>query len=97
MVAEHADIWNIAGVDIADATARRALLDRYCAEIGREPASITRSLHVPVSYENPATTRGAVAAAIDAGFTHIVLSLRTPYPEGVACADAEQIGIPAQQ
>ncbi len=97
VVAEHADIWNIAGVDIADATARSALLDRYCAEIGREPTAITRSFHVPVSYEDPATTREAVAAAIDAGFTHIVLSLRTPYPEGVARWVAEQIVIPAQR
>ena len=97
VVAEHADAWNIAGVDIDDATSRSALLDRYCAETGRDPASITRSFHLPVSYENPATTRDAAAAAIDAGFTHIVLSLRTPYPDGVARWVADEIVTPSQR
>jgi alkanesulfonate monooxygenase SsuD/methylene tetrahydromethanopterin reductase-like flavin-dependent oxidoreductase (luciferase family) len=91
VVAEHADVWNIAGVAIDDATARSALLDRYCAEIGRDPGSITRSFHVPVSYQDPAATRDAVRAAIGAGFTHIVLSLTLPYPEGVARWIADEI------
>jgi len=94
VVAEHADVWNIAGVDIDDATARSALLDRYCTEIGRDPASITRSFHVRVSYEDPAATRDAVGAATDAGFTHVVLSLPAPYPEGVARWVADEIVTP---
>ena len=97
VVAEHADVWNIAGVDIDDAATRSALLDRYCTEIGREPASIIRSFHVPVSYEDPAATRDAAGAAIGAGFTHIVLSLRTPYPDGVARWVADEIVTPSQR
>jgi alkanesulfonate monooxygenase SsuD/methylene tetrahydromethanopterin reductase-like flavin-dependent oxidoreductase (luciferase family) len=96
VVAEHADVWNIAGVDINDATTRSALLDRYCIEIGRDPASITRSFHVPVSYGDPTTTRDTVDAAINAGFTHIVLSLPTPYPDGVVRWVAENI-VPTSQ
>jgi alkanesulfonate monooxygenase SsuD/methylene tetrahydromethanopterin reductase-like flavin-dependent oxidoreductase (luciferase family) len=84
VVAEHADVWNIAGVEIDDAAARSALLDCYCAEIRRDPASITRSTNVAVAYDDPTATRKAVGAAVDAGFTHIVLSLRPPYPDGVA-------------
>ncbi len=84
VVAEHADIWNIAGVDLDDATARSELLDRYCTEIDRDPASIIRSFHVPVSYGDPAATRDAVGAATDAGFSHIVLGLSNPYPDGIA-------------
>jgi hypothetical protein len=42
-------LWNIAGGDTADAAQRSALLDRYCAEIGRDPAAITRSVHLPLS------------------------------------------------
>jgi alkanesulfonate monooxygenase SsuD/methylene tetrahydromethanopterin reductase-like flavin-dependent oxidoreductase (luciferase family) len=91
VAAEHADAWNIAGVDVDDAQTRSALLDRYCTEIGREPASIIRSFHVPVSYDDPATTRDAVGAAIDAGFTHIVLSLTNPYPDSVARWVADEI------
>lgn len=90
LVAKHADLWNIPGGDIEDVVHRGALLDRYCAEIGRDPATIIRSIHLPVSYDRPADTRAAIAAAVDAGFTHIVLGLATPYPDGVAGWVAEQ-------
>ena len=84
VVAEHADLWNIPGGDIDDAVRRSALLDRYCAEIGRDPASITRSIHLPVSYDQPGITRDAIGEAIDAGFRHVVLGLPAPYPANVA-------------
>ncbi len=84
VVAEHADLWNIPGGDIDDAVRRSALLDRYCADIGRDPASITRSIHLPVSYEQPGITRDAIGEAVDAGFGHIVLGLPAPYPANVA-------------
>ncbi|WP_432861076.1 LLM class flavin-dependent oxidoreductase [Microbispora rosea] len=84
VAAEHADLWNIPGGDIDDVVRRSALLDRYCAEIGRDPSSITRSIHLPVSYDRPAPTRDAIAEAIGAGFRHIVLGLPSPYPDGVA-------------
>jgi alkanesulfonate monooxygenase SsuD/methylene tetrahydromethanopterin reductase-like flavin-dependent oxidoreductase (luciferase family) len=84
LVAEHADLWNIPGGDIEDAVRRSRLLDRYCAEIGRDPAAITRSIFLPVSYDQPADTRAAIKQAVDAGFQHLVLGLSTPYPDGVA-------------
>jgi alkanesulfonate monooxygenase SsuD/methylene tetrahydromethanopterin reductase-like flavin-dependent oxidoreductase (luciferase family) len=83
VVAEHADVWNVPGGDIDDCVRRAGLLDGFCTEIGRDPASIIRSVHLPVSYEQPATTRGAITRAIDAGFSHIVLGLPAPYPEHV--------------
>jgi len=84
VVAEHADLWNIPGHDIADVISRSALLDRYCTEIGRDPASITRSIHLSVSYEAPDRTRDAIGEAIDAGFGHVVLGLPSPWPAHVA-------------
>ncbi|MGW5384686.1 LLM class flavin-dependent oxidoreductase [Nocardia sp. NPDC003963] len=91
VVAEHADLWNIPGGDIADAVARSALLDDYCAEIGRDPASVVRSLFLPVSYDRPADTRASIAEALDAGFTHIVLGLPAPYPAGIAQWVADEL------
>ena len=91
VVAEHADLWNIPGGDIADAISRSALLDQYCAEIGRDPAAITRSMFLPVSYENPGATRSAIKEATDAGFQHIVLGLSAPYPVHVARWVAEEV------
>lgn len=95
VVAEHADLWNIPGGDIADCVARSALLDRYCAEIGRDPATIVRSIHLPVSYDDPAATRAAIAEALDAGFSHVVLGLGAPWPDGVARWVAEELITPS--
>jgi alkanesulfonate monooxygenase SsuD/methylene tetrahydromethanopterin reductase-like flavin-dependent oxidoreductase (luciferase family) len=91
VVAEHADVWNIPGGDLADAAERSALLDRYCAEIGRDPAAITRSIYLPVFYDRPADTRRAAGEAIGAGFRHIVLGLGSPYPAGVARWVADEV------
>lgn len=91
VVAEHADLWNIPGGDIDDAIDRSARLDRYCAEIGRDPASIARSIHLPVSYEQPGVTRDAIGEAVDAGFRHLVLGLPAPYPVNVARWVADEL------
>jgi alkanesulfonate monooxygenase SsuD/methylene tetrahydromethanopterin reductase-like flavin-dependent oxidoreductase (luciferase family) len=91
VVAQHADVWNIPGGDLDDASKRSALLDRYCAEIGRDPAAITRSIHLSVSYDQPAVTRDAIGKAIDAGFGHIVLGLSAPYPIDVAQWVADEL------
>lgn len=91
VVAEHADIWNIPGGDIEDAKQRSALLDRCCEEIGRAPASIARSMFLPVSYDEPGVTRSAIREAVGAGFGHLVLGLSDPYPENVAQWVADQV------
>ncbi|WP_370936569.1 LLM class flavin-dependent oxidoreductase [Amycolatopsis sp. cg13] len=91
VVAEHADVWNIPGGDIADAVERSAMLDGYCADIGRDPAEITRSIHLPVSYDQPARTRSAVGEALQAGFSHVVLGLPAPYPVGAAQWVADEL------
>ncbi|AOS64130.1 LLM class flavin-dependent oxidoreductase [Actinoalloteichus hymeniacidonis] len=91
VVAEHADLWNIPGGDIEDVVRRSALLDRYCTEIGRDPVTITRSIHLPVDYDAPAPTRTAIGQAIDAGFGHVVLGLPAPYPPHAAQWVAEEL------
>ncbi len=95
VVAEHADLWNIPGGDIDDAISRSALLDRYCIEIGRDPASITRSIVLPVSYDQPATAKDMIGEALEAGFRHIVLTLPPPYPADVARWVADELIAPS--
>jgi alkanesulfonate monooxygenase SsuD/methylene tetrahydromethanopterin reductase-like flavin-dependent oxidoreductase (luciferase family) len=97
VVAEHADIWNIAGVGLDDAKSRSAVLDRCCVDIGRDPGTIARSTNIPVDYDDPATSRAAAAAAIEAGFTHLVFSLRAPYPHSVVRLVAEEIISPLRR
>ncbi len=96
VVAEHADVWNIPGGDIADALARSVRLDRFCAEIGRDPAAITRSIALPVGYDQPGDTRRAIADATQAGFGHIVLMLPAPYPDRVVRWVADELIEPSR-
>ncbi|MFI5587337.1 LLM class flavin-dependent oxidoreductase [Amycolatopsis sp. NPDC051758] len=92
VVAEHADEWNIpGGGDINDLVGRSKLLDRYCTEIGRDPATITRSIFLPVDYDKPAATKEKIEEAVGAGFGHIVLGLANPYPDGVAQWVADEL------
>ena len=95
VAAEHADICNVPGTDLADAVARCAVLDRHCADLGRDPASITRSIVLPGSHDRPTVTRSAIGAAIEAGFGHVVLGLAPPYPAGVARWVADELVTPA--
>lgn len=94
VAAEHADVWNIPGGDLADAVQRSARLDRLCDEIGRDPASITRSMHLAVDYAHPDATGRAIDDALGAGFPHIVLGLSAPYPGGVARWVADELIAP---
>ena len=92
VVAEHADQWNIpGGGDIDDLAGRSRLLDRYCAEIGRDPASILRSIFLAVDYDKPAATREKIEEAVGAGFGHVVLGLANPYPAGVVRWVADEL------
>ncbi|MDX3226436.1 LLM class flavin-dependent oxidoreductase [Streptomyces sp. ME19-01-6] len=87
LVAEQADIWNIPGPPhntLDYITERSRVLDSHCAAIGRDPQEITRSVQYIVSYDDPASDRKAILDLIAAGLTHIVLSLRSPYPSQVA-------------
>lgn len=87
LVAEQADIWNIPGPphNTLDYIAERSrVLDAHCAAIGRDRKTITRSVQYIVAYDDPAGDRKAILDLIDAGMTHIVLSLRSPYPSQVA-------------
>jgi alkanesulfonate monooxygenase SsuD/methylene tetrahydromethanopterin reductase-like flavin-dependent oxidoreductase (luciferase family) len=96
VAAEHATTWNIAGADSTDAAQRSALLDRYCTEIDRDPATITRSMHLGVSYEDPGATRRAISEALEAGFRHFTLGLPArPYPAGVARWVADELIAPS--
>jgi len=84
VAAEHADVWNYPGDDLDDALARRALLDHYCHDTNRDRTEIIGSMVLPVAYDDPAATRTLIARALDADFSHIVLSLPAPYPDRVA-------------
>ena len=87
VVAEHADIWNVPGPPhgtVERAAELSGVLDELCRAAGRDPADITRSTQLIVSYDDPRETRAEIAALIEAGFSHFVLAPMMPFPAGVA-------------
>lgn len=46
MAAEYADVWNAPGGTPALVAESSAILDRHCADIGRDPAQIRRSVQI---------------------------------------------------
>ncbi len=95
VAARHADVWNTPGHDLDLAARRSARLDEQCAETGRDPETIVRSIHLGVSYDDPERTRADVAGARSVGFSHFVLGLAPPYPESVVPWLVDEIVAPS--
>lgn len=76
LVARHADIWNMIGTpEEGDAGNRR--LDAICAEVGRDPATLRRSISPSINLlASPDAFAEGVAAYHAAGFTDITF----PWP-----------------
>jgi len=105
VVARHADTWNYPGVvlsgppagggsvaiGVEDFTRKSRVLDGYCAAIGRDPASLARSVQVIFGQHEAAETRELLRAFIAAGATHLVLGVRQPPYAGMARWLCEEI------
>lgn len=97
VIARHADIWNIPGSpvnDIVELRRRSQMLDEACAEVGRDPRAIERSVQLGVDYDDLPGTLADAAAAIETGFTHIVLALPAPYPDRIAQTIRDEVIVP---
>ncbi len=85
LVAEHADVWNIVNKKgLEEAVRLSGVLDRWCAEIGRDPAEIRRSVQLRVDSHHVVEEMKPWVAQ---GFTEIVLYVGPGQPLG----DLEQI------
>ena len=91
IVAQYADIWNFVGGSVEDLLHKMAVLDEHCAAIGRDPATIERSIQWIVDPANLAATCEDLSRYIAVGATHIILNLRYPYPDGIVHRMAEEI------
>ncbi len=79
VVAEYADIWNFAGGSVEEFVHKNQVLDGHCAAIGRDPASIVRSVQqrVPPDADFGAV-RESLRGFIEAGATHIIPYMTPP-------------------
>lgn len=72
LVAQHADMWNGYG-DPDTIRAKNATIDRWCAELDRDPREIERTVWI----ERPDPF--LMHALVEAGADHLILGLRAPY------------------
>ena len=72
MAAEHAAVWNAPGGSPAEVAELSAVLDGHCADIGRDPAEIRRSVQIRVPAD-PAALVDQVAGFVGVGVTEIIL------------------------
>jgi probable F420-dependent oxidoreductase len=75
LVAEHADAWNTFGPPATYAE-KNEILDRWCAEVGRDPSEIERTVGIA------ATEVDDAEAYLDAGATHLIVMTGHPYDLG---------------
>lgn len=72
IVAEKADAWNTFGPPESWA-AKNAILDEWCAKVGRDPSEIERTVCVG------AEDLDRFDAYVDAGATHLIMQLGAPF------------------
>ncbi len=70
--AQHADVWNAAGGTPSEIAASSMILDQHCADAGRNPAEIRRSVQALVSHD-VAALEPTVAGFVEVGVTDFVL------------------------
>jgi F420-dependent oxidoreductase-like protein len=86
VVAEHADVWNMASGEVEEAVRLSGVLDEHCKAVGRDPAEIRRS--VQLFYTGDTETLLADAGAFAGrGFRELIVGARG----GSAEADATEI------
>jgi F420-dependent oxidoreductase-like protein len=83
IVAKYASIWNFVGGDIETFRHKSAVLDQHCVAIGRDPATVERSIQVRINNSNPGESCDFIRPYIAAGATHIILTLIYPYPDEI--------------
>ena len=72
MAAEHAAVWNAPGGSPAEVAELSAVLDGHCADVGRDPAEIRRSVQIRVPADAAALV-DQVAGFVGVGVTEIIL------------------------
>lgn len=77
LVAEHADACNLISADPDEVARKLAVLDRHCAAVGRDPATVERTLlWTPDALADPGRTRDVLQQMAALGVTSVHLVAR---------------------
>jgi F420-dependent oxidoreductase-like protein len=78
IVAQHADVWNMAGGGLDVARHKVEVLERHCADVGRDPAEIRLSVQLRFNDEDPDAVLRDAESFLQEGFTELVLIVGEP-------------------
>jgi F420-dependent oxidoreductase-like protein len=78
IVAEHADVWNMAGGSIDVARHKVEVLERHCADVGRDPAAIRLSVQLRFAEDDADATLRDAESFLQAGFTELIIIVAEP-------------------
>lgn len=91
VVAKHADEWNAPAATPDSYRELSKILEEHCADVGRDPSEIRRSVQLFVFPENAEQVHGLpdeIDALEDAGVQHVVVSFYSPPSKDVLAAIA---------
>jgi F420-dependent oxidoreductase-like protein len=91
VVAEHADVWNFAGGPVETGVHKSEVLDRHCADVGRDPAEIRRSVQLRFNADDPDWTLREAEEFCQAGFTELIVIVTEPNSLGKAETIAREV------
>ncbi|WP_020577174.1 LLM class F420-dependent oxidoreductase [Actinopolymorpha alba] len=86
ITAKYADAWNAAGGSVEELAELSAVLDQHCADVGRDPAAIRRTVQVRYA-DQPEELLTAVEAYARIGIGEVIVVLRGGDP----VASAEEV------
>ncbi len=89
VVAEHADVWNLASGEVEEAVRLSGVLDEHCAAVGRDSAAVRRS--VQLFYADVDTLLREAQGFAENGFRELIVGVRPGTAEADATAVAEAL------
>jgi len=91
IAAEYADVSTAAGGSPEEVATSSAILDQHCADVGRDPGQIRRSVQVGVGEEDMSQIRSTIGAYVQVGVTDFLLITRGDDPQAIGERLAAQL------
>jgi len=91
LAAQHADVWNAAGGTPQEFAESSRILDQHCADVGRDPDEIRRSVQLGVGADDVDGLEALVEPYVAVGATDLVLIVRGEDPLGIAARVTERL------
>ena len=91
IAAKYADVWNAAGGSPEEVAASSAILDQHCADVGRDPSQIRRSVQFRVGADELDQVRATTEGYVKVGVTDFLLIVRGADPAAIGERLAAQL------